>query len=154
MQPLAPQSRLTEDTSSLNCLRDVNTRGECCLSALNGPKGQLHVPSVSGCIRIIKSAEVFPRVRWEVWWAGRGSNQQACLVTDLCYHQNHLCGHLWFKSRGNTFTRGTDMNSSPPWFLKFLVTKFFIDKNGNYVVKYFGLQYRGILSLFHLSVER
>lgn len=152
MQPLAPQSRLTEDTSSLNCLRDVNTRSECCLSALNGPKGQLHVPSVSGCIRIIKSAEVFSRMRWEVWWAGRGSNQQACLVTVLRYHQDHLCGYFWFKSRGNTFTKGTDKTSSPHWFLKCLVTKFLIDKNCNYIVIY--LQYQGFFSLFHLSVER
>lgn len=90
-----PQSWLTEDTSSLNCLRDVNTHSKCCLSALNGPKGQLHGPSVSRCIRIIKSAEAFPWVRREAWQAGRGSIQQARLLADLGYHQRHVGGNAF-----------------------------------------------------------
>lgn len=55
--------------------------------------------------------------------SGRGSKQQACLVTDLRYHLCHLWGHFSFKSRGNTFPEGTEKTSSPHRFSNLLVTK-------------------------------
>lgn len=51
-------SWLAADTSSLDCLWDINTCSKVLFECTPQPKGQLCAPSVSKCIRINGSAEL------------------------------------------------------------------------------------------------
>lgn len=106
-------SWLAADTSSLDCLWDINTCSKCCLSALNSPKvscvhhqclnasGSAGLQSCLGSSFpwvIRKGCQGAGREGWVGW--GGWLSYQASLTSGLRYDRHHPCSHFTLTIKG------------------------------------------------------
>lgn len=86
-------SRLAVDTSSLDCLWDINTCSKCCLSALNSPKiGCVHHEHHNASASIgLQSCLKEPFPEWYRWASKRGKWQANRLASPLAVKSKESC---------------------------------------------------------------